>query len=65
MKELKAAERRVAAIKKKGVQLSNKMLMTVDLLRKGREKAKYAEMQVSEHRFSSANAQSTSASSAK
>ena len=66
MKELKAAERRVAAIKKKAVQLSNNDLMEVFLLRKEEEKAKIdAEMKVIEDAPSSANAQSTSASSAK
>ena len=66
MKELKAAERRVAAIKKKAVQLSNNDLMEVFLLRKEEEKAKTdAEMKVIEDAPSSANAQSTSAGSAK
>ena len=66
MKELKAAERRVAAIKKKAVQLSNNDLMEVFLLRKEEEKAKTdAEMKAIEDAPSSAKAQSTSASSAK
>ena len=66
MKELKAAERRVAAIKKKAVQLSNNDLMEVFLLRKEEEKAKIdAEMKAIEDKPSSAKAQSTSASSAK
>ena len=66
MKELKAAERRVAAIKKNGVQLSNNDLMEVFLLRKEEEKAKIdAEVKAIEDKPSSAKAQSTSASSAK
>ena len=64
MKELKAAERRVAGIKKKAVQLSNNDLMEVFLLRKEEEAAKMdGAMKLIQDAPSRANEQSTSARS--
>ena len=64
MKELTAAECRVAGIKKKAIQLSNNDLMEVFLLRKEEEAAKLdATMKLIHDAPSKANALSTSAGS--